>query len=161
MSLDTETLIMPELREAKGRWSDTIHSPPVAMSDIRKWAIATYWPVTPPAIYWDESYASRTKWSGIIAPPDFNPFAWPVYPRRWVTMPGPPGRRLTSLNGGQTETYGVPQRPGDVIAERERIQDFNERVGRFGLMLYVHVETEWTNQIGAFVRRRISTFIRY
>jgi hypothetical protein len=161
MNVELQTLITPELREAKGRWGDTTRSPPVSASDIRKWAIATFWPETPPAIYWDEEYAARTKWGGIIAPPDFNPFAWPVHPRKWVSMPGPKGVRLTSLNGGQVETYGVPQRPSDVISERERVQDFSERNGRFGLMLYVHVETEWTNQSDELVRRRISTFIRY
>ena len=33
--------------------------------------------------------------------------------------------------------------------------------GRFGLMLYLFTETEWTNHTGEFVRRRISTSIRY
>jgi acyl dehydratase len=69
--------------------------------------------------------------------------------------------RLTGMNGGQTDTYGAPMRPGDVISARSRLQDFNERQGRFGLMLYTFTENEWTNQKGEFVRRRISTSIRY
>ena len=68
---------------------------------------------------------------------------------------------MTSINGGQTDTYGVPMRPGDVISTRSRLKDFNERQGRFGLMLYTYNETEWTNQKGEFVRRRIGTGIRY
>ena len=56
---------------------------------------------------------------------------------------------------------GDTVRPGDVITARSRLQDFNERQGRFGLMLYAFTENEWTNQDGAFVRRRISTSIRY
>ena len=65
------------------------------------------------------------------------------------------------MNGGQTDTYGAPMRPGDVITARSRLSDFNERQGRFGLMLYTFNETEWTNQKGEFVRRRIATCIRY
>jgi N-terminal half of MaoC dehydratase len=159
MAVDVKTLISPELRDSKGRWGQVRHSPSVSASDIRKWAIATYWPEAPPPIFWDEGYAADTRWGGIIAPPDFNPFAWSIHRTVFESAPAPGG--LISLNGGQVETYGVPQRPGDVIAERVRVQDFNERDGRFGLMLYVYVETEWTNQAGEFVRRRISTFIRY
>jgi acyl dehydratase len=69
--------------------------------------------------------------------------------------------RLTGINGGQTDTYGEPMRPGDVISARTRLADFNERQGRFGLMLYTYNEIEWTNQNGEFVRRRIATGIRY
>lgn len=161
MGQKLETLVVPELVESRGRWRKTYYSPPVSVSDIRKWAIATYWPETPPPLYWDEAFAASTRHGGIIAPPDFNPFAWPVHRVPLAPLPSPKGVPLTSLNGGQIETYGVPQRPGDVIAERVRVQDFKERQGRFGLMLYVDVEEEWTNQDGAFVRRRVSTYIRY
>jgi hypothetical protein len=161
-----ETLITPQMEEAKGKWGESRVSPPISASDIRRWAIATYWPETPPAIYWDEDYAKTTRWGGIIAPSDFNPFAWPV--RRPVmarnpgaAQQGPSGRRLTNMNGGQTDTYGVPQRPGDIITAKSRLQDFNEREGRLGLTLYSFTENEWTNQKGEFVRRRISTSIRY
>jgi acyl dehydratase len=165
MATGVDTLISPAMQEAKGKWGETRRSPPIALSDIRKWAIATYWPETPPQIYWDEDYAKTTRWGGIIAPPDFNPFAWPVRRQAPAGAAGRPGAeggpRLTSMNGGQTDTFGVPMRPGDVISARSRLQDFNEREGRFGLMLYSFTENEWTNQKGEFVRRRISTSIRY
>jgi hypothetical protein len=162
MATGVDTLISPAMAEAKGKWGEARVSPPISLSDIRKWAIATYWPETPPAIHWDEAYAATTKWGGIIAPPDFNPFAWPVKRMAPAAMPQPAGGvRLTGMNGGQTDSFGVPMRPGDTISARSRLQDFNERQGRFGLMLYTFSETEWTNQKGEFVRRRISTSIRY
>jgi hypothetical protein len=161
MTTGVDTLITQALRDLEGQWGETRVSPPVAASDIRKWALATYWPKTPPQIHWDEPYAASTRWGGIIAPADFNPFAWPVHRTPLAPLPTPPGLRLTSLNGGQVETYGAPQRPGDVIADRMRVRSFHERQGRFGLMLHVDVENEWTNQAGDFVRRRVSTFIRY
>ena len=158
MASGVDTLISPAMQEAKGKWGEPRVSPPIAASDIRKWAIATYWPETPPPVYWDEAYAKTTKWGGVIAPSDFNPFAWPVTacaPMRQAEPAG--GVRLTGMNGGQTDTYGAPMRPGDVITASSRLSDFNERQGRFGLMLYTFTETEWTNQKGEFVRRRIAT----
>ena len=164
MAQGVDTLVTPELQEQKGRWGGERVSPPIAASDIRKWAIATYWPETPPRIYWDEAYARTTRWGGLIAPNDFNPFAWPVERPQIAMGQGAArkdGLRLTNMNGGQTDTYGVPMRPGDVITSKTRLSDFNERQGRFGLMLYSFRETEWTNQNGEFVRRRISTSIQY
>jgi hypothetical protein len=165
MATGVDTLITPDMQANKGRWGNERTSPPIGESDIRRWAIATYWPETPPPIYWDADYARTTRWGGIIAPPDFNPFAWPVHRPQLAAggarSPSAGGPRLTNMNGGQVDTYGVPMRPGDLITARSRLQDFNERQGRFGLMLYVFNETEWTNQTGEFVRRRISTGIRY
>ncbi|HZU76165.1 MAG TPA: MaoC family dehydratase N-terminal domain-containing protein, partial [Dehalococcoidia bacterium] len=59
--------------DRKDVWSEPRYSPPVSLSDIRKWAIAVYWPEVPPRIFWDEEYAKTTRWGGIIAPQDFNP----------------------------------------------------------------------------------------
>jgi len=158
-----ETLVTQDMLDRKGVWGNERESPRIAESDIRKWAIATYWPEEPPPLYWDSDYAAGTKYAGIIAPPDFNPFAWPVQrpQRTGSTATSPSGRRLTGLHGGQTDTYGVPMRPGDVIRSRTRLKDWEERQGRMGLTLYTFTETEWRNQDDELVRVRISTGIRY
>lgn len=154
----TETLVTQDMIDRQGVWGNERISPPIAESDIRKWAIATWWPEKPPPIYWDAGYAATTRWGGIIAPPDFNPFAWPV---ERPPRPAAIGKGRTGLNGGQTDTYGVPMRPGDVIRSRSRLKEWTERQGRMGLMLYTHTETEWRNQDDALVRTRISIGIRY
>jgi len=161
--MNETSLVTPDMEERRGVWGNERVSPPISESDIRRWAIATYWPEKPPALYWDADYARNTRYGGIIAPPDFNPFAWPIDrpARPGGGNTGQAGRGRTSLNGGQTDTYGVPQRPGDVIRSRTRLKDWNEREGRMGLMLYTFTETEWTNQHGELVRTRISTGIRY
>jgi hypothetical protein len=164
MATGVDTLVTDDMVASKGVWSQPRRSPPIAASDIRRWAIATYWPQTPPRIYWDEEFARGTSHGGIVAPPDFNPFAWPAQrpaARAAGAATGPGGRRLTGLNGGQTDTYGVPMRPGDVITARSRLRDWQERQGRFGLMLYAFSELEWRNQDDQFVRLRVSTSIRY
>ncbi|HEY6479163.1 MAG TPA: MaoC family dehydratase N-terminal domain-containing protein [Streptosporangiaceae bacterium] len=162
---EVETLVTPEMEERKGVWGSERVSYPVSESDIRKWAIAVYWGETPPRLYWDEEYAKTTRWGGIIAPQDFNPFAWAV-PMGAVKPAGAvPGQQTRKggnvMNGGQKDTYGVPMRPGDVITSRSRLSSWEERQGRNGLTLFTYTETEWRNQDGELVKTRISTGIRY
>ena len=157
--------VTPEMREAQGRWGESRTAPPITETDIRRWAMATFYPEQPPRIYWDAEYAASTHWGGIVAPPDFNPFAWPV--ERPKGGPGglagrhPGGKSLTGMNGGQTDTYGAPMRPGDVISARSRLVDWWEREGRLGHTLYVRTEVEWRNQDDALVRTRLSISVRY
>lgn len=158
-----ETLVTQEMKDRKGVWSEQRVSYPIAESDIRKWAIASYWPEKPPPLFWDEQYAQSTRWGGIVAPQDFNPFAWPVEreirPERASPRGGGAGTR--GMNGGQTDTYGVPMRAGDVITARSRLVDWEERQTRLGLTLFSYTENEWRNQNDELVKRRISTGIRY
>ena len=159
---DQGSLVTPDMIERKGVWGAERTSPPVSEADIRKWAIAVYWPERPPPIFWDVGYAATTRWGGIIAPPDFNPFAWPVQSER--TKPassGPKPRRLRGMNGGQVDTYGTPMRPGDVIVARNRLRDWEERGTRLGPTLFSYSETEWHNQHGQLVKRRVATAIQY
>ena len=166
MSEELETLVTEEMTAAKGVWGAETRSHPVTESDIRKWAIATYWPEKPPPIYWDEEYASNSRWGGIIAPRDFNPFAWPVDqppgPRSVGAQPGQtPKKGENVLNGGQADTWYKPIRPGDVLTSRTRLSHWDERTGRLGLTLFSYTEVEWRDQHDELVRRRISTGIRY
>ena len=169
------TLVTQRMREMQGVWSEPMSSPPIALSDIRKWAIATYWPEQPPRIYWDEEYARSTRFGGIIAPRDFNPFAWPlerpVSMDFWaidavLPMPGGAGEKNAGvgnrgMNGGQTDVYGPPMRPGDVITFTSALLDWNERTTRLGLTLFTRTEHRWTNQRGERVKTRVNTLIRY
>ena len=161
----TNTLVTPDMQARKGVWGSERVSFPISESDVRRWAIATYWPATPPRLFWDAGYAASTRWGGIVAPMDFNPFAWPperTQPAvRLAPSQGRDGRRLTAMNGGQTDTYGARMRPGDVIRARSRLRDWEEREGRLGLTLYTYQETEWRNQRDELVRTRISIGIRY
>ncbi len=165
MTDSSPTYVTAAMRTARGQWADGRAAPPITQTDIRRWAMATFYPEQPPRLYWDAEYAATTRWGGIVAPPDFNPFAWPLE-RPAPPAPGlagarPDGKPLTGMNGGQTDTYGVPMRPGDVVAERRRLVDWWEREGRLGHTLYVRNEIEWRNQDDAVVRTRLSIGIRY
>jgi hypothetical protein len=145
-------------------WSAERVSDPVYPSDIRRWAIAIYWPEAPPRLFWDEEYARTTRWGGIIAPPDFNPFTWPAVrptaPASAANLPTSQ-RGHRSMNGGQTDTFFSPIRPGDIIRTRSRLTNWEEKVTRLGASLFLFTEIEWCNQHDDLVKRRISTSIRY
>jgi len=171
------TLITSEMRAAIGTPTGLRVSYPVSVSDIRRWALAVYWPELPPRLFWDEEYASGTIHSGIVAPEEFNPFAWmaaeteapeappsanPSDPDRVERSLGIAGPGLKfQLNGGMSVEYGVRMRPGDVITSVGHLADYNEREGRLGPMLFTISEDTWTNQRDELVKRSRSTLIRY
>lgn len=170
-----ETHITDAMRGAIGGVMGRQVSFPITASDIRRWAIAVYWPDDPPRLYWDEDYAKTTRHGGIIAPDEFNPFAWMVAekydppikvegldPGRTEKMLGvePPAVKF-QLNGGQDTEYGVTMRPGDVITSLMTLGSYSERAGRHGLMLFTIFEMTWTNQRDELVRRTRRTLIRY
>lgn len=164
------THISAEMRAAVGSVVEWRVSFPVAASDIRRWAVATYYPDPPPRRSWDE--ATR---GGLIAPEEFNPFAWMVAdamvpaiaPERRDTdrlekaigLAGPGLRN--QLNGGSRVTYFEAMRVGDVIRSETRLHEYSEREGRLGLMLITVTESTWTNQRGERVRLGYDTSIRY
>jgi acyl dehydratase len=128
---------------------------PVCANDIRRWAAATYYPSDPPPEFTDENAAARGPWGGLVAPRDFNPFAWSkvtppdTYP--WMRGMGTePGTR--GLNGGQRNRYFAPIREGDVITSVVTLVDAFEKEGRLGTMMFLVDEARWTNQRGELVR---------
>jgi hypothetical protein len=162
-------LISDAMRAVVGGQLSRSVSYPVAESDIRRWAIAVYYPQEPPKRFWDP-----TSRDGIAAPEDFNPFAWLAAssegrPRRPGGDPdhtelslGIAGPGLsTVLNGGMSAEYGEPIRPRDVVTSVNRLTGYSERTGRLGHMLFTVLEDTWTNQRDQFVKRTRMTLIRY
>ena len=169
-----ETQITPEMQAAVGREYRWATSYPIAASDIRRWAIAVYYPEPAPPLYWDEEYAAKTPWGGIVAPEEFNPFAWmraepkgdlgPEAARPWPELHlgvTPPETRANIVAGMEMEHSGVRMRPGDVIRAVTRLAGYHERQGRLGLMLFTTSEERWTNQRGELVRTGRIILIRY
>ncbi len=168
------SMITDEMRAIVGRVMRETVSFPISASDIRKWAVAVYWPRTPPRLFWDEDHAATTAHGGIVAPEDFNPFAWatlaPALDGPPVSQTGfseaelgvtPPRYRAMILTGIRASHGKVRMRPGDVIRSTHRITDYFEREGRMGLMLYTTVSHELVNQRGDWIRTVDSVFARY
>jgi N-terminal half of MaoC dehydratase len=172
----TETNISAAMRGAIGSLLGRQVSYPVSASDIRKWALAVYYPNEPPRLFWDEAYAAGTVHGGIVAPEEFNPFGWmnaepaglppsnedrndPDRTEKSLGIEGP-GLKF-QVNGGIEVAYGVRMRPGDVITAEQRLAGYRERPGRLGLMLFTSSESVWTNQRDELVKRTTVTIIRY
>jgi hypothetical protein len=156
--LDAETIAW------LGRAVDPVVSYPVGANDIRRWAMACWYPEDPPAELLDEDAAAADRWGRLVAPRDFNPFAWVTafrpdsYP--WMRGMGTePGRR--GLNGGQRSRYFAPIGAGDVITVTARLVDAYEKPGRLGTMLFLVDESRWTNQRDELVRLGWRTSIYY
>ncbi|MDP6422150.1 MAG: MaoC family dehydratase N-terminal domain-containing protein [SAR202 cluster bacterium] len=164
MATQPETLVTEEMVQRKGVFSEPRVAPPIALSDIRKWGIAVYWPETPPKLHWDEDYARTTRHGGVIAPLDFNPFAWPIDrepPTSGRATAAGAGVGTRGMNGGQTEEYYAPMKSGDVISSTTGLTEWTERQTRLGLTLFTTTETRWTNQDGELVKVKKSIGIRY
>jgi len=136
----------------KGRIYSEATSPPVADSDVRKWAMAVYWPEKPPRQYWDREYAGNSRWRGMVAPVEFNPFAWPLEgPCHLPAWPDFCHAELSFSAGNEAE-YHCPIRPGDVITGTSAIVDVYEKQGRSGDLVFVVTESRLTNHRGELVK---------
>lgn len=173
-----DTWISDEMRALVGReYGTPRRSVPIALSDIRKWALAIYYPEVPPRLFWDEEHAATTSYGGVVAPEEFNPFAWftadgPVIPPTFegavrgmgveeaLGVEGP--KTSFILNGGMEMVHGARMRPGDVITSGlTKLAEYRERETRLGLMLFTITETTWTNQHDEMVRITRSTGLSY
>ncbi len=173
-----DTWISDDMRAAVGsEFGATRQSVPISLSDIRRWALAIYYPESPPRLFWDEAYAATTPYGGVVAPEEFNPFAWitaagPNLPSNFegaVRGSGPEESLGISgpqtsfvLNGGLEMEHGARMRPGDVITSGlTKLIEYRERQTRLGLMLITITETTWTNQGDEMVRISRGTGLRY
>jgi hypothetical protein len=150
------------MRERLGVWTPWgPPSPPISESDIRRWAIAVYWPEPPPRLYWDEEYAKHTRWGGIVAPAEFNPFAWPLPDRQSAGRVSDARRapRPRRVNGGCHIHFGVAMRPGDRVEARSQLVEWRAKPGRSGDLLFVDFRHQWRNQRGEAVRDAVHTLI--
>lgn len=157
------TFLQQDTIDKIGRELPAVAAPAIGANDIARWAIATHWPEPPPARFSDAAVAAEGPWGGIVAPRDFDPFAW-MPNRPWAGdwlwgMGAEPGTRV--LNGGQRNRYFEPIRPGDVISVVRRFVDVVERETKRGPMVFFTSEFRWTNQDGALVRLGEQTTIYY
>lgn len=171
------SLITDAMRAWVGAKAPPLISPPISESDIRRAAISIYWPEVPPRIYWDAAYAAQTRWGGIIAPEEFNPFAWMIGRAHVGPHPDhlddaqaalesarslrPPGAPPNFLFGGVDTVYHERMRPGDEITSVITATDIYERSGRLGAMLFYITEETWTKQTGAVVKTTRTTNIAW
>ena len=69
-------------------------------------------------LYFDEAYARKSPWGGLIAPPSIHILLmFSCTPTDdWMRSPG-------TVNAGQSWSYNIPARPGDTIRLQARALD--------------------------------------
>ncbi len=173
MSSETATaknLISDEMRGGLGRTIRKRTSFPISVSDIRKWAIAVYYPEEPPTEYLGAGAAGGDP--PATAPEEFNPFAWAT-PGREPKNPDAsagflerqagitPPDVMFVVNGGTVCEYGVPMQEGDVITADFTLKSYTQKEGKRGPLLITETQDRWTNQRDELVRNAVMTYIRY
>jgi hypothetical protein len=161
-ALDEHELVSDGMRRARGVWDEWSEwSAPIRDSDIRRWALAVYWPAMPPRRFW--AAASED----VAAPEEFNPFAWPAprsarpAPRSSADRRPDPRRVRGRVNGGCRVAYGVPMRSGDRIRRRVRLEGWRVTDSARGPLLLTDYEHEWRNDRDELVRLAVYTLIHW
>ena len=118
-------------------------------------------------LYYDEAYASKSRYGSIIAPPGF--FGWPTKPARSsaglsegiVTLQTALSKVGFSriLDGGISYDFYLPVRAGDVLVASLKIKDITEKEGKSGTLVICNFETTYLNQNGDLVAKAYQTFI--
>ncbi len=103
----------------------------------------------PNPLFNDEAAARKTRFGGMIAPPTFCRSLGAAIPEIKIGM------------GGSEWEYFEPIRPGDRISVVSKIADIRESAGRLGAMVFITVETSYTNHYNQLCALQRSTVIRY
>ncbi len=103
-----------------------------------------------------EEEARKTRFGGMIAPPTFLRSMMAAFPEIKIGLSGNRG-----LDGGSDWEYFEPIRVGDRITVQTRIADIRESEGRLGPMVFMTIETSYTNQFGQLCALQRATGIRY
>jgi acyl dehydratase len=161
--MEKQTLVTPEMESMVG--SETVFSSPeeLGRATIRRFALAVG---DPNPLYWDEEFANKTQYDGIIAPPTMifelnHNLADEIseddggYSDK-VLLP-PPLTRF--VRGGNEYEFFQAVRPTDKITVKRKISQIFEKEGKGGALVFVIIELTYTNQHGELLGINRETFI--
>ena len=113
-------------------------------------------------LYYDEEYAKKTKYGGIISPPGF--FGWA---KKTISssegLIGLIGAMIEAgyagiLDGGMAYDFYLPVRVGDTLVGSPKVADIALKEGKTKMMI-LRFETSYTNQNGDLVAKSYQTLI--
>ncbi len=150
--MSEESVITPEIEAMVGKEKVYPGFEEIGRAIIRRFAIAVG--DTNP-LYWDEEYAKKSRYRGIIAPPTMifelnhnigleigeDGAAVDAFGR----LPPP---FETVIRGGNEYEFYQPVRPDDIVTATQRIAQISERQGKAGPMVFVVNELTYCNQRG-------------
>ena len=158
-------LISEEMQRSVGAEFDRLVSPPIAASDVRRWAIACYDPDRPPEKFLDGPHQQ--------VPEEFNPFAWspqpPVYrdPTQKssdfveIMLGLTPPITTGSVHGGIRSTYLAPMRIGQTVTCVRTLGGYVEKRSGDRTLLFTTVGERWVDDDAREIKRVELTLIRY
>ena len=114
----------------------------------------------PNPLFYDEEYAKKTRFGGIIAPTGFPTALRQEEGGEWLKAE-PCSLNTGTLNGGNELENVKPIRPGDTITVLDKLVDIKEKETKRGTMLFFSFERTYTNQNGEVVAIGRNTGIRY
>jgi acyl dehydratase len=171
--VETKSALTDEIRALIGVTAEKVEASlwPIEKEDLRRFTQAI---MDPDPRYWDDAFARKTKFGGIITPPIYCTYlsrkqppgtddpitrAFQQNPEsdgiggvdvdRRGSLPSVPTKLVRILNAGnEIELFKYPTL-GDRIFSQAKYADIKERVTRDGTqMLIVTVQTTYTNQKG-------------
>jgi len=167
MTQENPSLLTEESLSYIGKVGERVTGYPISAHEVKRFCYAVD-DLNPR--YLDPEYAARAGLDGIEAPPMFLtiPFDCDV-PLSQLTDDGIPAERkgmiVPPLNakrrlwGGVQVEFFQRIRPGDVLTLQNKVIDIRERQGKSGPMVFVLIETTYTNQRDEKVAVEINTVI--
>jgi hypothetical protein len=125
-------------------------------------------------LYWDDEYARKTRYGGVIAPPGFfglplgdvpgaeiNPDMGILVAPLAKNLPGMAAIMESGVGGGCEAEYYQRVRPGDVLLTYYELVDIVEKEGKLGPMVIFIFQQTFKNKINRLVARVRVTLITY
>lgn len=152
-------MVPDELKQYIGK-IDPPHVREVERGAIRRYADAVG---NDNPLYFDEEYASESRYGTIIAPPGF--FGWSM--QSVPSSEGIIGLMTAMINagyyrildGGMSYEFFLPVRAGDIVIASPKVKDVNAKEGKSGTMMVCDFETTYLNQNGDLVAKAYQTLI--
>lgn len=152
-------MVPDELKQHIGK-IDPPHVREVERGAIRRYADAVG---NDNPLYFDEEYASESRYGTIIAPPGF--FGWSM--QSVPSSEGIIGLMTAMINagyyrildGGMSYEFFLPVREGDIIIASPKVKDVTAKEGKSGTMMICDFETTYFNQNGDLVAKAYQTLI--
>jgi acyl dehydratase len=152
-------MVPDELKQHIGK-IDPPHVREVERGAIRRYADAVG---NDNPLYFDEEYASESRYGTIIAPPGF--FGWSM--QSVPSSEGIIGLMTAMINagyyrildGGMSYEFFLPVREGDIMIASPKVKDVTAKEGKSGTMMVCDFETTYLNQNGDLVAKAYQTLI--
>lgn len=152
-------MVPDELKQHIGK-IDPPHVREVERGAIRRYAEAVG---NGNPLYFDEEYASESRYGTIIAPPGF--FGWSM--QSVPSSEGIIGLMTAMINagyyrildGGMSYEFFLPVRAGDIVIASPKVKDVTAKEGKSGTMMVCDFETTYLNQNGDMVAKAYQTLI--